>query len=323
MSMIRSVMAIVTFVLACTVSVADEPVWTETFDDGVGRFGQTLVWGDTLFVWDEASQRIEGEFRRDGSSHRRFADLGFLLDDDDVFGFSVVVTPRERDGFSGGLGVSGVFGFFHSEFGGIQNGIGFIVRANEIPGVGDIRPIGIPKNTFELTWHQNTAYLLQFLYDGALGEMEWSVYEGTDVTGTLLGSFVHDTSLATISADSLAMGADQRSFDPPGDADAWVNMSVDDFSLIGADCNGNGVLDAQDIADEESNDANGNRVPDECECIADLDGNGKVRVPDLIILLGAWGPCPAPCPADIHGSGDGIVRLDDILLLLGSWGPCE
>ena len=31
---------------------------------------------------------------------------------------------------------------------------------------------------------------------------------------------------------------------------------------------------------------------EQADCLADLDGNGEVRVPDLIILLGAWGACP-------------------------------
>ncbi len=29
-------------------------------------------------------------------------------------------------------------------------------------------------------------------------------------------------------------------------------------------------------------------------CLGDLDGSGAVGVPDLLILLGAWGPCPCP-----------------------------
>ena len=61
-------------------------------------------------------------------------------------------------------------------------------------------------------------------------------------------------------------------------------------------------------------------------CIADLDGDGEVRVPDLVMLLAAWGPCPeppTPCPADIHGDGDGVVRVDDLALLLSNWGLCE
>jgi uncharacterized membrane protein len=51
----------------------------------------------------------------------------------------------------------------------------------------------------------------------------------------------------------------------------------------------------------------------------DLDGDGAVAFGDLIIVLGAWGPCPAgsACPADLDASGS--VGIADLLLLLASW----
>jgi len=48
----------------------------------------------------------------------------------------------------------------------------------------------------------------------------------------------------------------------------------------------------------------------------DLDGSGDVGFGDLLILLGAWGPCPA-CPADLDG--DGTVGFSDLLQLLAAW----
>ncbi len=54
----------------------------------------------------------------------------------------------------------------------------------------------------------------------------------------------------------------------------------------------------------------------------DLNGDGAVNVLDLTVLLGAWGPCPLPCPpvcpADING--DCEVDHLDLLTLLGNWG---
>ncbi|MHC4415547.1 MAG: FG-GAP-like repeat-containing protein [Planctomycetota bacterium] len=51
----------------------------------------------------------------------------------------------------------------------------------------------------------------------------------------------------------------------------------------------------------------------------DLDGDGVVGIRDLLILLGAWGPCPPePCPADLDG--DGSVGIRDLLILLANWG---
>jgi hypothetical protein len=49
----------------------------------------------------------------------------------------------------------------------------------------------------------------------------------------------------------------------------------------------------------------------------DLDGDGRVGINDLLILLASWGPCPA-CPADLDG--DGLVGINDLLILLAAWG---
>ena len=57
-------------------------------------------------------------------------------------------------------------------------------------------------------------------------------------------------------------------------------------------------------------------------CPADFDNSGDVGVKDLLMLLGAWGPCPpkGDCPADFDNSSD--VGVKDLLVLLGAWGPC-
>ncbi len=57
-------------------------------------------------------------------------------------------------------------------------------------------------------------------------------------------------------------------------------------------------------------------------CPGDLDDSNDVGVKDLLILLGAWGPCPkkGDCPADFDNSND--VGVKDLLFLLGNWGPC-
>ncbi|HRP63200.1 MAG TPA: hypothetical protein PK400_07905 [Phycisphaerales bacterium] len=62
----------------------------------------------------------------------------------------------------------------------------------------------------------------------------------------------------------------------------------------------------------------------ECEeiatCAADLNNSGGVDVQDLLILLGAWGPCSG-CVEDLNNSGS--VDVQDLLILLGAWGPCS
>ncbi len=54
----------------------------------------------------------------------------------------------------------------------------------------------------------------------------------------------------------------------------------------------------------------------------DLDGDGEVGISDFLSLLGAWGPCPIPCPPFCFGDidGDCDVGTDDFLLLLDNWG---
>lgn len=54
--------------------------------------------------------------------------------------------------------------------------------------------------------------------------------------------------------------------------------------------------------------------------VGDLDFDGQVGVPDLLILLGNWGPCDdcSNCPADLDG--DCTVGVKDLLTLLGNWG---
>ncbi len=53
--------------------------------------------------------------------------------------------------------------------------------------------------------------------------------------------------------------------------------------------------------------------------LGDLDGDGVVGISDFLEVLGAWGPCPIPCPADVDGND--YVGIADFLALLAAWGP--
>ena len=55
-------------------------------------------------------------------------------------------------------------------------------------------------------------------------------------------------------------------------------------------------------------------------CLADLNGDGSVNVPDLLALLAAWGTEPVG-PPDLDG--DGIVGRPDLSALLVEWGSCS
>ena len=60
-----------------------------------------------------------------------------------------------------------------------------------------------------------------------------------------------------------------------------------------------------------------------CELtLGDIDGDGTVGVSDLLIMLGAWGACPDPCPPSCPSDldGDCMVGVTDLLVLLGNWG---
>lgn len=53
-------------------------------------------------------------------------------------------------------------------------------------------------------------------------------------------------------------------------------------------------------------------------CVADLNGDGVVDAADLAILLGSWGPVFSA--ADLDDDLD--VDAADLGILLGAWGPC-
>jgi hypothetical protein len=52
----------------------------------------------------------------------------------------------------------------------------------------------------------------------------------------------------------------------------------------------------------------------------DLNGDGVTGVPDLLVLLGAWGSCLycGDCPADLEGNCE--VGVVDMIVLLANWG---
>ena len=59
-------------------------------------------------------------------------------------------------------------------------------------------------------------------------------------------------------------------------------------------------------------------LPDCDETLAgDVNGDGVVNVTDLLMVVGAFGPCPG-CLEDLDG--DGMVGASDILIVLANWG---
>lgn len=94
-------------------------------------------------------------------------------------------------------------------------------------------------------------------------------------------------------------------------------MRINDY-----DCNGNGVGDAIDLSSGFSKDLNKNTIPDECECLGDINANGSVGQEDLGELLAAYGTStgqPGFNPAaDIDK--DGVIGQSDLGILLAGYG---
>ena len=49
----------------------------------------------------------------------------------------------------------------------------------------------------------------------------------------------------------------------------------------------------------------------------DVNGDGAATYQDLILILGAWGPCGSPCPTDLDGNG--VTGYQDLLVVLANW----
>lgn len=67
------------------------------------------------------------------------------------------------------------------------------------------------------------------------------------------------------------------------------------------------------------NDLNGNGIPDECECLADVNNSGTIDMADAMLVAAAQGNV-CVCPEDVNG--DGVVNATDWAIVLNSFGPC-
>jgi subtilisin family serine protease len=51
----------------------------------------------------------------------------------------------------------------------------------------------------------------------------------------------------------------------------------------------------------------------------DLNADGAVDVEDLLIVIGAWGPCPADPGCTGDANADAVVDIEDLLLVIMNW----
>jgi hypothetical protein len=113
-------------------------------------------------------------------------------------------------------------------------------------------------------------------------------------------------------------GAPAPDSDGDGTPDASDNCpSIYNFNQ--ADCNTDGVGDACELAGG-ARDFNQDKIPDTCQCLADLFVDRQVNGADLGALLSQWGPANASTVSDINR--DGQVNGADLGYLLNAWGPC-
>jgi len=103
--------------------------------------------------------------------------------------------------------------------------------------------------------------------------------------------------LKTDTGECFFLAHDNLVFPPAQTVPARITISTND-------CNVNGVLDEQDIANGTSDDCNGNGTPDECE----PDCNGNEQADDCDLALGCSNDCngndvPDDCEADCNKNG--------------------
>jgi hypothetical protein len=100
----------------------------------------------------------------------------------------------------------------------------------------------------------------------------------------------------------------------------WQDIADCEGDPACGDCNNNGIPDECDIADGTSADDNGNGVPDECDCPGDLDGDWDIDLSDLAQLLAHYGTVSGASYADGDIDFDGDVDLSDLAALLANYG---
>ena len=297
-----------------------------------GRFGRSVsLQGDTVVIGSPTNHEMGFQggaayvyrFDPDGSGQwiqeqKLVASDG---DDGDIFGWSVsldgdvalVGAPVDDVGPLWNAGSAYVFRFDGKQWieeqkltasdAGIEEWFGWSVSLS-----GDHAAIGGPVA-------DNTGKAYLFGFDGT----QWAEKARLVPPDIELGDALALGISVSTDGEHVIVGANFTTVDEQAEAGAAYI-----FGGLG-DCNTNDIIDICDIADGFSPDDNNNGIPDECEppdCPWDLDGDAVVGVPDLLSLLGSWGPCPpkGDCPADFDGSGD--VGVKDLLFLLGNWGPC-
>ena len=101
---------------------------------------------------------------------------------------------------------------------------------------------------------------------------------------------------------------------------AHASGAVHVLDFEGADCNKNGICDATDIANGTSIDLDGDGIPEECDCVGDLNGDRVVNLADLAQLLSHYHAAEPVTYYEGDLDFDGDVDLVDLAEMLSHYG---
>ena len=161
-----------------------------------------------------------------------------------------------------------------------------------------------------------TSFLVGVYYDNGLGGAPIAL-DYDDLSGNCWWAATVEYGMDIDDLNGTAYVAQAGSFE-------FMIRAIGSDGRYTGDCDDDGFIDGCDIATGDSDDVNGNGVPDECEdfCQGDLDGNGRVDGADLGLFFAQWKSClDEPCSADLNG--DGEVNGIDLGIILSAWGICS
>lgn len=287
---------LVAVVLGCGVCAArGDQTWTETFDDGVGRFDITTGDGNAVFVHDAPNASLNATFiRRDLENifvpDRRLAELDLTVTEDSSVSFTFDWTPLDASP-EWPSDTAAFLGFFDGETNELVMGA-WILKAEDPVSTYRIIAPGFDSDFHFATWEFGHTYRVEFAIDGPGGTGAFSTWVLQD------DEFVLQDSGEWPLPDSVDYSFGRLGMQNLLDEDfgSTLVIDIDNFSFRLIACDG------------------------------DVNGDGTVDPMDSGFILARFG-CDYPddginCLA-ADANGDGIVDPLDVGYVLARFGTCE